>query len=271
MDPVEPIAPPSAEPAAALVCPECGYNLVGTPEDRCPECGVAFDRADLLGRCSQREMPFCPWDSPRGQKNAIEIFFETWGAALGSPRRLFKTYPARPIAHRAAAYSLVCYGIVLALGLIGGFLASPMQPVCGMGLAVGIGMSFTALLCEMLLAAIFNGLVTPRLAQSSYALWRGATHYFSGFLVLSALLIAWTFFSVAAAGAGMAYLLALNSGAACLLFAWWALALAAAVFQISRPSWSRVLACVLIWPVGVGAVFGGFFISTFLAASVGRM
>ncbi len=31
-----------------LACPVCGYDLAGLPEDRCPECGVPFDRAELL-------------------------------------------------------------------------------------------------------------------------------------------------------------------------------------------------------------------------------
>ncbi len=31
-----------------LFCPECGYNLRGVTSDRCPECGVVFDRATLV-------------------------------------------------------------------------------------------------------------------------------------------------------------------------------------------------------------------------------
>ncbi len=27
-----------------LYCPQCGYNLRGIPEDRCPECGFGYDR-----------------------------------------------------------------------------------------------------------------------------------------------------------------------------------------------------------------------------------
>lgn len=30
----------------AFTCKKCGYDLQGLPEDRCPECGTAFDRAE---------------------------------------------------------------------------------------------------------------------------------------------------------------------------------------------------------------------------------
>ncbi len=30
-----------------LYCPQCGYNLRGIPEDRCPECGFGYDRGAI--------------------------------------------------------------------------------------------------------------------------------------------------------------------------------------------------------------------------------
>lgn len=38
----------TADPLAEAICPHCGYSLRGLPEHRCPECGNAFDPAEVL-------------------------------------------------------------------------------------------------------------------------------------------------------------------------------------------------------------------------------
>ncbi len=47
-------------------CRECGYDLRGLTEHRCPECGKPFDPADLLPKPPKRVLPGCdacgrPW------------------------------------------------------------------------------------------------------------------------------------------------------------------------------------------------------------------
>jgi hypothetical protein len=37
-----------AETSEDLYCPQCGYNVRGVSSERCPECGLALDRADML-------------------------------------------------------------------------------------------------------------------------------------------------------------------------------------------------------------------------------
>jgi hypothetical protein len=38
----------AASPASAIACPNCGYNLTGLTESRCPECGSKFTLNELL-------------------------------------------------------------------------------------------------------------------------------------------------------------------------------------------------------------------------------
>ena len=38
----------AASPASAISCPNCGYNLTGLTESRCPECGSQFTLNELL-------------------------------------------------------------------------------------------------------------------------------------------------------------------------------------------------------------------------------
>ncbi|MCP4251012.1 MAG: hypothetical protein GY778_28575 [bacterium] len=46
-----------------LLCPQCGYNLRGIPEDRCPECGFGYDRAAIRSIASaenwERDRRYC--------------------------------------------------------------------------------------------------------------------------------------------------------------------------------------------------------------------
>lgn len=34
-------------PTGRIFCPQCGYDLFGIPEDRCPECGFGYQRAAI--------------------------------------------------------------------------------------------------------------------------------------------------------------------------------------------------------------------------------
>lgn len=45
----------------AIYCLECGYDLTGLPEPRCPECGTAFDPADPM---TYRNTPYSVWRVP---------------------------------------------------------------------------------------------------------------------------------------------------------------------------------------------------------------
>jgi hypothetical protein len=48
------IADGSGKLQPTLTCPTCGYRLDGLRDDRCPECGKAFDRAALIAAIGRR-------------------------------------------------------------------------------------------------------------------------------------------------------------------------------------------------------------------------
>ena len=248
-------------PEIKLHCPECSYDLTGLTEPRCPECGIAFDRADLLARQSSVPQPFNPWD----RVGSISSYFETLRLSLFSPRRLFRDYPNRHKHELAISYSMICYTLAALAAFI--YAVSTDVRLVFSGLGIGLAVSVAATACEMVIAVVLGWTTRPRAGENSYHYWRGITHYMSGYLILSALLIVTFFILVSNLSGHDADTVAILMSflAAPLLFAWWALALTRVVFQQSRAGWGRVLGCVMIWPIGAGAIALGFFLSALLA------
>jgi len=51
----------TADPLAEAICPHCGYSLRGLPENRCPECGNAFDPAEVAGTFQAKWPALLKW------------------------------------------------------------------------------------------------------------------------------------------------------------------------------------------------------------------
>ncbi|NLE60399.1 MAG: hypothetical protein GX616_18780 [Planctomycetes bacterium] len=51
----------TADPLAEACCPHCGYSLRGLPENRCPECGNAFDPAEVAGTFQAKWPALLKW------------------------------------------------------------------------------------------------------------------------------------------------------------------------------------------------------------------
>jgi len=72
-----------------LPCPNCGYDLFGIPEDRCPECGFRYTFAPLTAFASDCERVRC--------SAAGDIIKSTVAAALAVPLLLTQTGLSPPV------------------------------------------------------------------------------------------------------------------------------------------------------------------------------
>src|SRR5512133_2142381 len=97
--PPSPPGPPSLS-SVEFYCLNCGYNLSGTAEDRCSECGEPFDREILIQwtTAARQPLPFGPL--PHGPENHV------FRLSLFSPSRLGRLFPPRPDGEAAGGYSI---------------------------------------------------------------------------------------------------------------------------------------------------------------------
>lgn len=164
-----------------LICLECEYNLSGLSEDRCPECGAAFDRAYLRLIASRTPQPVLPWDDRGG----IGFWCAFWGTCRATwlrPSEFAQRFPARYSNRSAWTFSLVCYGCV---ALLWGILTAALGKVELSLLLCLFPMVLGAIFCETLLALIAKWLVRPIRVplKRTYHFWRGLTHFTANYLV----------------------------------------------------------------------------------------
>ncbi len=115
-EPDDTSAPSEATPIEGdLLCPRCGYNLRGLLANRCPECGVGFDRAALTAS----RIPWV-WRRPIGRFRA---YWKTVWMVVQHNDRLCDE-PALPVSFRDAqrfrwATVMLVYLPTLAVALLG--------------------------------------------------------------------------------------------------------------------------------------------------------
>ena len=110
-------APQLANPSepAELLCGACNYNLRGIPDssDRCPECGVQFDRSHLIGN-------LVAWEQARFI-GRFKAFFKTmWIATVRIGALAEKA--SRPVSYRHARRFRWIVMFLAAAGLAGGLV-----------------------------------------------------------------------------------------------------------------------------------------------------
>ena len=96
-----------------LRCPECEYNLTGLEVEVCPECGVGFDRKQLLGN-TPAPIPIWGRRTRIGTLRAfVQMLLEIWL----HPIRFAKRFPENPDQHEALIFSRYCLGVAIVIAV----------------------------------------------------------------------------------------------------------------------------------------------------------
>jgi len=226
-----------------LQCPQCDYNLTGLRDNRCPECGEAFDPAKLTAWMRHPNQPVLYSGKPL--TGLLKIPFT-------SPKRI-----GRELAVRCSPWEIGLYGLAtksLAAVVFFAAILAEMKPrfmltplmISGITLAL-------AYVVESLLGVVFAVSLQPRLMPCKsyrYRFWRNLCRCFSFFLTISAILF-WL---------GQSFDL-LPYAFFAFSLVWWWVSLARAVCVRSKPSAQRVLAILLILVIGLGAMMIGIWAS----------
>lgn len=234
-----------------LSCPTCDYNLTGLTENRCPECGEAFDPEQVRRLCSTHVQPATPWDTPGGFRG----FWQTWLLALTQPKGLAANFPRRHSHGRAAAYARICYASALLPCFVVTVVFGDEVPI-GVSAMLAAATAFGA--CEILNPMLLAWIVDPTCAKERHHFWRGLVQYTSSHAVLSGFLGACALFLfISDALEPIPCVVSLGAFS---VFSWWAFCLISIVVRRSRPGVRRALGCVVVLAVGLSAILLGLLV-----------
>lgn len=237
-----------------LFCPQCSYNVTYTGEDRCPECGEAFDRAYLTHWATAPDQPL-PSFPDMGL--AATSSLANW--ALSFPSLLGRWLPPRPDHTGVGRFSLFCrltasIGIPSALVLFNVvFFGGTREALILLTLAPSILIG--SISCEEMVVAVLSWLVSPRSVAGSDVrrFWRCLVRCFTVYLLIHLGVVLLILF-LAAQALGFMILMPFISAA---VIAWWWYALTKAIWARSEPSPSQRAAVILIALVGLLSIVLG--------------
>jgi len=257
---------------SGLECLNCGYNLTGLIENRCPECGTAFDPVELRRLCGPEPTWATPWDEP-GRKDR---FLATWTLASLKPRLLARTFPRQHNPIAATSYALCCYflaacAFLFPTVLLGLTLDQPPRGFFQGCLGVALSAIVAAWVCEIAIASSLAALVPPTRVGKAFQFWRGLTRYAAGFLIPTGACGGLALFGFVAASESTnkelaSWILGVPLLGAAAVFLWWCRALWRLVWCRGRLGSPRVLASFSIPLLGVGAILLGVFLAVLLFA-----
>ena len=243
--------PPPVE-SAGLHCPHCDYDLTGLTEDRCPECGEAFDRELLRKIAANEPIPAVPWDTDQ----TLRGFFKTWWLALVNRGNLARDFPLVHDHGNVILYTFVSYLIAILIyvvSIVFTILASNGDIPINIVIGRMFGGLLWALLFETFAARGLAAAVPPRKIKNRDRFWLGLSYYTSGYTWL---LAAWDAVSLPIlqnsnhpAWSWISWI------TATMIFLWWASAYWIMAIRRSENILRILLAC--IWIVLAAIVAGG--------------
>lgn len=242
---------------SGLRCPACDYNLTGVAENRCPECGNAFDpqrlHAVLAG--TPAAIPILDDQSRDPHLRLMQVCLLTWFA----PGRFGRTFP--PHCRRTSVLNF--RWSIAAITVLGYLLC--VVPAGGLSALVGILVLTAAVLtgvvlCEMMMETALRAFLAagtpPRFFADSADCWHGLVGCFRSFLLLQGILLGSAVLLTEAAG--VRTWPAAEYVAVYLVPLWWWAALARAVGV--RRTESRAKAAALV--TGTLAAFSWIAVTT---------
>jgi hypothetical protein len=144
----DPDAPPPAD--SGLRCPKCDYNLTGVAENRCPECGEAFDPERLRAILAGAPAPIPIWDdkSIPVAVRFIRMCLLTWFA----PRQVGRMFPFRYSSDSARRFRWMVVAVSAAICLTAAGLTTSIETI-GTLLCGSIVYLVSIAFCEAVVAA----------------------------------------------------------------------------------------------------------------------
>lgn len=176
---------------SGLRCPACEYNLTGLAENRCPECGCAFDPDELRARLETAPRPIPVWGDR--DKALLIRFAQVCLMTWFRPGRFGRTFPRRYDPASAGRFRLMVVLAAAAPLTILLVVQGGLSQVMWLGPSLG-SLLICAVACERILGGLYNAYLLPDspdklalLEGSAPASWRGLVGMFRTFLILTIL------------------------------------------------------------------------------------